>query len=129
MNDGAFQTVSIVDQLWPTMAVMGLALIIGIAVFGGIRGNLFELLGSFVKISLAAAIFALIAFVVMASIQEQENWKAFAAEHCQIVEKRDGQSTTGVGLGLNGSVGVFSGSTDSQTAYRCDDGVTYWKNH
>jgi hypothetical protein len=22
MNDGAFQTVSIVDQLWPTMAVM-----------------------------------------------------------------------------------------------------------
>lgn len=128
MNDGAFETVSIVDQLWPTMAVMGLAIVIGLCVLGW-RGGFLEVLGSFAKISLFGAGFALIAYLVMGSIQEAEDWRAFAAEHCQIVEKRDGQSTTGVGLSMNGSVGVFSGSTDSQTAYRCDDGVTYWKNH
>ena len=62
-------------------------------------------------------------------VDEQSKWKTWAGEHCKIVEKRDGQSTTGVGVGLNGKMGIFSGSTESQTAYRCDDGVTYWKNY
>ncbi|WP_025902235.1 hypothetical protein [Tatumella sp. UCD-D_suzukii] len=62
-------------------------------------------------------------------VDEQQQWKSWADQHCKIVEKRDGQNTTGVGLGLNGKVGVFAGSTESQTAYRCDDGVTYWKNY
>lgn len=60
-----------------------------------------------------------------------DQWAKFKQEHsCRIVAKRDGQSSSGVGVGVtNGlSLGVFSGSTSPQTAYVCDDGVTYWKN-
>lgn len=60
-----------------------------------------------------------------------DEWARFMQEHsCRVVAKRDGQFSSGVGVGVtNGlSLGVFSGSTSPQTAYVCDDGVTYWKN-
>src|SRR5690606_32674180 len=61
-----------------------------------------------------------IAFLEPSRVDE---WAKFKQEHnCRVVEKRDGQATSG------GGVGVFSGSTSPQTAYLCDDGVTYWKN-
>lgn len=57
-------------------------------------------------------------------------WPSFAqAHHCAIVEKREGHSNQGVGVGTTGQVGVFVGNeTPNQTAYKCDDGVTYWRN-
>ncbi len=67
-----------------------------------------------------------IAFLEPSRVDE---WAKFKQEHnCRVVEKRDGQATSGVGIGVTSGVGVFSGSTSPQTAYLCDDGVTYWKN-
>lgn len=76
-------------------------------------------------------IVAMIVAVMVLSPPSVDEWAAFKQEHsCRVVEKRDGQTTSGVGIGVaNGlGVGVFSGSTPAQTAYVCDDGVTYWKN-
>ncbi len=49
-------------------------------------------------------------------------------EHCKVIEKREGATTTGVGISLKGQAGVFLGGEPDQTGYLCDDGVTYWKN-
>ncbi|EIS4047328.1 hypothetical protein ACHZKO_000871 [Shigella sonnei] len=60
---------------------------------------------------------------------EREQW---FSQHCQIVEKREGSTSleSGLGVSANGKVatGVFTNSTPAQTAYKCDDGVTYWRN-
>ncbi|EJF2737326.1 hypothetical protein M8E19_004445 [Salmonella enterica] len=60
---------------------------------------------------------------------EREQW---LTQHCQIVEKREGSTSleSGLGVSMNGNVatGVFTNSTPDQTAYKCDDGVTYWRN-
>ncbi|EDC6115500.1 hypothetical protein ACNCSK_004527 [Escherichia coli] len=60
---------------------------------------------------------------------EREQW---FSQHCQIVEKREGSTSleSGLGVSANGKLatGVFTNSTPDQTAYKCDDGVTYWRN-
>ncbi|OYJ41349.1 hypothetical protein CI736_16900 [Shigella boydii] len=60
---------------------------------------------------------------------EREQW---FSQHCQIVEKREGSTSLESGLGVSASgklaTGVFTNSTPDQTAYKCDDGVTYWRN-
>ncbi|EDL0577429.1 hypothetical protein CL277_22635 [Salmonella enterica subsp. enterica serovar Muenchen] len=83
----------------------------------------------FLGITLFGAVVGVVVFMFVQAQQEREDWKKFAAEHCKVIEKRDSQSTTGVGLSLDGKIGTFFGSTPSQTAYQCDDGVTYWKNY
>ncbi|EGJ6041370.1 TPA: hypothetical protein ACYZ5L_004012 [Escherichia coli] len=46
-----------------------------------------------------------------------------------MIEKREGYSTGGVGITTGGQMAVIAGGgTPNQTAYRCDDGVVYWKN-
>ncbi|MBS0984254.1 hypothetical protein [Gluconobacter cerinus] len=57
-------------------------------------------------------------------------WTAFSkAHHCQIVEKRQGHGNAGLGMATTGQVGVVLGEdTPNQTAYKCDDGITYWRN-
>lgn len=82
---------------------------LGIALFGALVGGVMLMLGD--------------------AQHEREDWREFAAAHCKVIEKRDGQSTTGVGVSLTGKLGTFFGSTSSQTGYLCDDGVTYWKNY
>jgi hypothetical protein len=65
--------------------------------------------------------------LVLASDQKEQDWN-FATEHCKVIEKREGATTTGVGVSLKGQAGVFIGGEPDQTGYLCDDGVTYWKN-
>lgn len=120
-QDSPFE--SALDVIWPYIAVIG-ALILFAAI---IRGPL-VLLGFF-KVFLFCAAAGLVLYFFMGAASEREDWKNWADAHCKIVEKRDGRSTTGVGVGLGGKVGVFSGSEASQTAYDCDDGVIYWKNY
>ncbi|ECD1574140.1 hypothetical protein EWD90_22180 [Salmonella enterica subsp. enterica serovar Virchow] len=83
----------------------------------------------FLGITLFGAVAGVVVLMFVEAQQEREDWQKFAAEHCKVIEKRDSQSTTGVGLSLDGKIGTFFGSTSSQTGYQCDDGVTYWKNY
>lgn len=67
-----------------------------------------------------------------AAIAEQARWEVFAAEHnCRVVESRQGRSSTvpGYGLTTNGQYGygLVTTSTPDEEAWRCDDGVTYWR--
>ncbi|EEV2805188.1 hypothetical protein WDQ01_004462 [Salmonella enterica] len=71
---------------------------------------------------------AAFAFVFESTYKDQE-WKDFASEHCQIIEKKDGQNTSGLGVSLRGQIGAFLGSSSPQTVYKCDDGITYTKNN
>ncbi|EEY8508615.1 hypothetical protein E9M21_004191 [Escherichia coli] len=67
---------------------------------------------------------------ITAGPSEAERWAAFKVEHkCVVVEKREGYSTGGVGITTGGHMAVMTGGgAPDQTAYRCDDGVVYWKN-
>ncbi|EIY7949884.1 hypothetical protein MM742_004524 [Salmonella enterica] len=82
-----------------------------------------------VVIGAAAGCVAVIFLLVTNYFQEKADWNEFASEHCQIIEKKDGQQTSGVGLTLRGHIGAFTGSSSSQTVYKCDDGVIYTKNN
>ncbi|GJK06891.1 hypothetical protein TUM17574_53150 [Klebsiella pneumoniae] len=66
--------------------------------------------------------------LVLASDQKEQEWRDWATEHCKVIEKREGATTTGVGVSLKGQAGVFIGGEPDQTGYLCDDGITYWKN-
>lgn len=61
--------------------------------------------------------------------KNEAEWRDWAKDHCKIVAKKDGSTTTGVGISLKGQPGLFIGGEQGQTGYSCDDGVTYWKNY
>ncbi|ECD1854035.1 hypothetical protein EWG95_17580 [Salmonella enterica subsp. enterica serovar Pomona] len=71
-------------------------------------------------------------YSMVVDAEKKEEWKEWASKHCQIIEKKEGSVSleTGVGVSTSGKAGtgVFTNSTPDQTAYKCDDGVTYWKN-
>lgn len=78
------------------------------------------------------AIILLLALALWAGAREAKQWAAFSqANHCKVVERRKGTSTTttGMAIGSGGKVTpvVATSATPSQTAYLCDDGVTYWR--
>ncbi|HBX3134720.1 TPA: hypothetical protein MHW09_25915 [Klebsiella pneumoniae] len=85
---------------------------------------------------LGTALVAVFSFAILYSSADseikKEEWKKWAGEHCNVIAKKDGNSSieTGVGVTTNGqaATGVFTSSTSDQTAYKCDDGITYWKN-
>nr|WP_241390781.1 hypothetical protein [Serratia proteamaculans] len=60
---------------------------------------------------------------------KDQKWYAWASEHCKIVEKKEGHTSFGVGVSTSGHAGAFASPTPGQTAYLCDDGITYWKNN
>ena len=65
---------------------------------------------------------------IYSSIQEAKQWEAFKIAHnCVVVEKKRGTTSIGVGVGSNGTTTVMPISNPSQTAWKCDDGVTYWR--
>lgn len=85
--------------------------------------------GRLITIGAVSCCFVVISLLITHYFQEKADWNEFASEHCKIVEKKDGQQTSGVGVTLRGHIGAFSGSSSSQTVYKCDDGVTYTKNN
>ena len=92
----------------------------------------FSLLTTFasglVGIALLVGFMSVLVALVLASYQKEQEWRDWATEHCKVIEKREGATTTGVGVSLKGQAGVFIGGEPDQTGYLCDDGVTYWKN-
>ena len=116
------------DGLLGQMAILFGLLFLLVAVVAVLRRDAGVIKG-FVAITLFGAVICGVMLMFEEARQQREDWREFAAEHCKVIEKRDGQSTTGVGLSLTGKVGTFFGSTSGQTGYQCDDGVTYWKNY
>lgn len=67
--------------------------------------------------------------LVYAMIKEQEKWDIFKAEHqCKIVSHMDGDVFTTTGINSSGKMVTSVGRTSDKTAYKCNDGVTYWRN-
>jgi hypothetical protein len=78
------------------------------------------------------AVVAMIPIMIYAGVQEQREWDAFsAAHHCKIVAHMKGDVGVGVGTGvtMEGKVGTGTVvvATPDKTAWKCDDGVTYWR--
>lgn len=92
----------------------------------------FSLLTTFasglVGIAVLVGVMSVLVALVLASYQKEQEWRDWATEHCKVIEKREGTTTTGVGVSLKGQAGVFIGGEPDQTGYLCDDGITYWKN-
>ncbi|WP_439223109.1 hypothetical protein [Klebsiella pneumoniae] len=92
----------------------------------------FSLLTTFasglVGIAVLVGVMSVLVALVLASYQKKQEWRDWATEHCKVIEKREGATTTGVGVSLKGQAGVFIGGEPDQTGYLCDDGITYWKN-
>ncbi|ENC9861417.1 hypothetical protein ABLG29_004811 [Klebsiella variicola] len=92
----------------------------------------FSLLTTFASglagIALLGGVISVLVVLVLASDQKEQEWRDWATEHCKVIEKREGATTSGVGVSLKGQAGVFIGGEPDQTGYLCDDGITYWKN-
>ncbi|EIX9201334.1 MULTISPECIES: hypothetical protein [Enterobacteriaceae] len=92
----------------------------------------FSLLTTFASglagVALLGGVISVLVVWVLASDQKEQEWRDWATEHCKVIEKREGATTTGVGVSLKGQAGVFIGGEPDQTGYLCDDGITYWKN-
>lgn len=112
-------------------AVIFYALLV-VLVLGAVLFKDFSLLTTFASglagIALLCGVMSVLVVLVLASDQKEQDWQDFAAEHCKVIEKREGATTTGVGVSLKGQAGVFIGGEPDQTGYLCDDGITYWKN-
>lgn len=61
--------------------------------------------------------------------KKEQTWREWATEHCKVIEKIDGKTSVGVGVSTSGQAGAFISPSSNQTGYKCDDGITYWKNH
>jgi hypothetical protein len=67
--------------------------------------------------------------LVYATIKEQEKWDIFKAEHqCKIVSRMEGDVFTTTGISSSGKMVTSVGRTSDKTAYKCNDGATYWRN-
>ncbi|EAQ9552917.1 hypothetical protein RHL03_004552 [Escherichia coli] len=128
VSDGFGAVSSSMDGLLGQMGIIFGVLFLLVVVVSILRRDA-GILKAFVVITLFGVVVGSVTLMFGEAQQEREDWRKFAAEHCKVIEKRDGQSTTGIGLSLTGKVGTFFGSTSSQTGYHCDDGVTYWKNY
>lgn len=69
---------------------------------------------------------ALVIASVYYAIENEKEWDKFSAEHkCEVVERISGTTSTGLGVGPNGQVGMVTLTSPSKTSYKCDDGVIY----
>ncbi|EFG3257245.1 hypothetical protein HSX74_004432 [Salmonella enterica] len=128
VSDGFGAVSSVSDGLFGEMGILFGLLFLLVVVVAVLRADA-GIIKAFLGIALFGAVIGGVALMLGEAQQERDDWREFAAAHCKVIEKRDGQSTTGVGVSLTGKVGTFFGSTSSQTGYQCDDGVTYWKNY
>lgn len=78
----------------------------------------------------AVACVAVLAYGIHAQLEAAAAWHAWAAQHCKMVGHMDGDTDITVAPVVIGKGGVAVGVTDTpdKTAYKCDDGVTYWRN-
>lgn len=71
-----------------------------------------------------------IPFIIHAAIKDERQWQEFKVAHkCKVVGMKKGYSSTTVipVIGGNGGVGFGVTSVPDQTAWECDNGITYWR--
>lgn len=83
-------------------------------------------------LAIALAAITMIAVGVAGALEEEKQWKQFAADHdCVKAGEMKGSVSTGVGYGMtsNGTMGTIVTTTvqPGKTGWRCNDGVTYWR--
>jgi len=69
-------------------------------------------------------------FLISAIAKEEAAWELFAVEHeCRIVAHKQGETNIGVGptFGSGGGTTIITTSSSDQSAWLCDDGITYWR--
>jgi hypothetical protein len=74
---------------------------------------------------------AIVAFLVWYDMSARQEWEEYKSTHnCQPVGKIDGSVFTTVApiVGGNGGVSIGVGAVPSKTGWKCDDGMTHWKN-
>lgn len=71
---------------------------------------------------------ALGVLVFWAAVEDSRQWAAFKVTHnCKKVGHKQGQVFNTVSIGANGQPSIGVATTPDQTAWQCDDGVTYWR--
>ena len=99
--------------------------------FNHFRG-LFDDTEARIILLITSGVIALVALCVVGALEEEKQWKQFAADHdCVKVGEMKGSVSTGIGYGMtaNGQMGtVVTTITESgKIGWRCNDGVTYWR--
>lgn len=70
----------------------------------------------------------LVVFSIIETEKENAAWQVFSNQHnCHVIEHRDSQHGHGYTYSTRPGGGTVSVTIPAQTAYLCDDGVTYWR--
>lgn len=73
--------------------------------------------------AIGLGISASIVLALWADSRDQNNWDAYRLQHhCKAVGTKQGQLSTGFGLGANGQSVMTTTVTPDQTIYSCDGG-------
>lgn len=79
------------------------------------------------RVGIPIALVLLLITAVWVAVAEARQWEAFKTAHsCYMVEKIPGTTSYGTGY-VNGKLGTVTTYTPSKTAWRCDDGIKYWR--
>ena len=81
---------------------------------------------------LGALIVAIVIAAIVGNVAEEHQWDTFAQAHkCVVVQRMKGETSVGVGTGITTSgkfgTGTIIVTNPDKTAYKCDDGITYWR--
>jgi hypothetical protein len=61
-------------------------------------------------------------------MHEAKKWDEFVKSHdCRIVERIEGTSQLVTGFSSDGNTTIMNITPPSKTAYKCNDGVIYWR--
>lgn len=61
-------------------------------------------------------------------LHKRQQWRTFAEQHnCQKVGKIEDDLVTSVGFDAKGMPVLSTGISGGKTAWKCSDGVTYWR--
>lgn len=77
-------------------------------------------------------LFLLVAFIFAGLINairiDENNWREFSAKNnCKVVGKMAGSVVPVTGFDAKGNAVFSVATTPTKTAWKCDDGITYWR--
>lgn len=87
---------------------------------------------SFACAALIAGIVCVAAWGIANEKKQQQQWAVFAQEHqCVMIERVQPASGNGVFTGVSAGGKIVFGSVSNvspaKTAFKCNDGITYWR--
>jgi len=78
--------------------------------------------------SIIIAFIVVLYLAITSSIKEQKAWNKFSVEqNCIKIGEMKADVSVGSGVTTSGNAGIITVVNPSKTAYKCDDGVTYWR--